>query len=136
MVFSCPLFSMFHHSLPVRFNVTIRVLEYSTKVRTSFSKLKIMRTAIQYSTKKYGVLGDWPECMGSLISIGPLKKKCPNFYLSKHFYSTLVSIHPNTWSHLKAIEDCLHLWLSVLMYIHKAEKGYNGTKCSGLFLLP
>ncbi len=52
-----------------------------------------MRTAIRNSTKKCGVLpGDWPECMGSLISIGPLKKKCLKFYLSKLFYSTLCTL--------------------------------------------
>ena len=32
-------------------------LEYSTKVGTSFSKFKFMRTAIQNSTKKCGVSG-------------------------------------------------------------------------------
>ena len=42
----------------------LRILEYSMKVRTSFSKLKIMRTAIQNSIKKCGVLVDnkyWPS---------------------------------------------------------------------------
>ena len=72
----------------------IKSVEYSTKVRTSFSKLEIMRIAIQNSTEKCGVLvdcfpGDWPECMESLISIGPLKINCQEFYLSEHFYSTL-----------------------------------------------
>ena len=37
---------------------SVLYVEYSTKVQTSFSKLKIMRTAIRYSSKKYGVLVD------------------------------------------------------------------------------
>ena len=36
-------------------------LEYSTKVRTSFSKFKIMQIAIRNSTKKCGVLVD--QCL-------------------------------------------------------------------------
>ncbi len=91
--------------LYIKLKRKIGYLECGMKVRTSFSKLKIMRTAIRNSNKKCGVLGDqclsykkayidyfpgdWPECIGSLISIGTLKKKCPKFNLSKLFYSTL-----------------------------------------------
>ncbi len=41
-------------------------VEYSTKVQTSFSKLKIMQTAIRYSNKKYGVLVD--QCLSYKIA--------------------------------------------------------------------
>ena len=64
-------------------------VEYSTKVRTSFSKLKIMRIALRYSTKKCGALVNQcisykKEYINWKISIGPLKKKCPKFYLSNN----------------------------------------------------
>ena len=76
-------------------------VEYNTKVWTGFGKLKIMWTAGERELIANGDCfpGDWPECMGSLISIGPLKKKRPKFYLSKHLYSTLHNLCC-TWTHL------------------------------------
>ncbi len=69
-------------------------------VRTRFSKLEIVRTAIPNSTKK----------CGSLISIGSLKKKCPKFYLSKHFYSTLHKyVLYNIAAHFSSIAKVINL---------------------------
>ncbi len=50
-----------------------------------------MRTAIRYSTKKYGVLVS--ASLGTDLKYGVINKYWPSkekmFYLSKHFYSNL-----------------------------------------------
>ena len=61
-----------------------------------------MQTAIPYSTKKCFPV-DRPECMGSLISMGPVKKK-----MSLHLYSTL-----SVYGSLRRFPICLH---SVLLH--------------------
>ncbi len=122
LVFSVS-FSFDRASVMLVFNKNlIYMIEYSSKFRTSFSKLKIMRTAFPNSTKKCDVLvdqcltykncfpGDWHECMGSLISIGPLKEKRPNFYLSTDFYSTLYQVSTMT------VYNSIKFWRSRLFH--------------------
>ena len=48
---------------------------------------------LSYLTANIVFLGTDLNVWGSLISIGPLKRKCRKFYLSKHFYSTLHCYH-------------------------------------------
>ncbi len=70
-------------------------IEYFMEFGTSFSKLKIMRTAITYSIKKCGVLVD--QCLRDTSATGPMhgmtvKKKCPTFILPD-FCNILYMLH-------------------------------------------